>query len=154
MVSSQVTSATVLAPMHSSGLLVCLTNVTLQLVHTLSMNATLYKVLKNVNVYIYMFIVFISLFFLAQNNAIGKTSRARRWNSPKIPNEPSYVILNTAVSSSWGFPIPPIEASALYRGKRKQGGSGDIGECGLPSLLIVSLRSRIFRVVILCHGRG
>ncbi|CAN0308956.1 unnamed protein product [Ascophyllum nodosum] len=26
----------------------------------------------------------------------------------QIPDEPSYIILNTAVSSSWGFPVPPI----------------------------------------------
>jgi len=25
----------------------------------------------------------------------------------KIPTEPSYVILNTAISTSWGFPNPP-----------------------------------------------
>ena len=25
----------------------------------------------------------------------------------KIPDEPSYVILNTAISTSWGFPNPP-----------------------------------------------
>ena len=27
--------------------------------------------------------------------------------SSEIPNEPSYVIINTAISTSWGFPDPP-----------------------------------------------
>lgn len=26
----------------------------------------------------------------------------------QIPNEPSYVIMNTAISTSWGFPNPPF----------------------------------------------
>lgn len=36
---------------------------------------------------------------------------------PQIPDEPSYVILNTAVSSSWGFPIPPPPVSWSRRGR-------------------------------------
>lgn len=41
-----------------------------------------------------------------------------------IPNEPSYIILNTAISTSWGFPTPPPGCN-LYDCK-------DInGQCGM-----------------------
>jgi len=40
-----------------------------------------------------------------------------------IPNEPSYVILNTAISTSWGFPNPPWGCT-LYDCKDPDGQCG------------------------------
>lgn len=37
----------------------------------------------------------------------GVEAAGLREQESKIPNEPSYVIFNTAISTSWGFPSPP-----------------------------------------------
>lgn len=52
----------------------------------------------------------------------------------KVPNEPSYVILNTAISTSWGFPNPPFGCTK-YDCKSTEGRCGfDDGFCeSLPA---------------------
>lgn len=42
----------------------------------------------------------------------------------QIPTEPSYVIINTAVSSSWGFPNPPLGCVTDYDCKKVDGRCG------------------------------
>jgi len=53
----------------------------------------------------------------------------------KIPNEPSYLILNTAISTSWGFPNPPPGCS-LYDCKDPD------GQCGFNPGFCKSLPAR------------
>ena len=42
----------------------------------------------------------------------------------KIPTEPSYVILNTAISTSWGFPPTPVGCTSEYDCKTYEGKCG------------------------------
>jgi hypothetical protein len=37
----------------------------------------------------------------------GVEQESLNFMNTKIPNEPSYIIMNTAISTSWGFPNPP-----------------------------------------------
>ena len=54
-----------------------------------------------------------------------------------IPNEPSYIILNTAISTSWGFPTPP-PGCTLYDCKELK------GQCGMNPGFCQSLPANFY----------
>lgn len=55
----------------------------------------------------------------------------------QIPEEPSYVIINTAVSTSWGFPNPPYGCTE-YDCKTTE------GKCGFNNGFCQSLPAELF----------
>ena len=55
----------------------------------------------------------------------------------KIPEEPSYVIVNTAISTSWGFPNPPWGCTE-YDCKSQE------GQCGMNAGFCKSLPAKFF----------
>ena len=72
-------------------------------------------------------------------------SSLNKWET-KIPVEPSYIIINTAISSSWGFPNPPWGCTE-YDCKTTEGRCGfNSGFCQtLPAKMYVD-HVRIFQV--------
>jgi beta-glucan synthesis-associated protein KRE6 len=56
----------------------------------------------------------------------------------KIPDEPSYIIMNTAISTSWGFPNPPLGCTE-YDCKTTEGQCGmNPGFCkSLPAKFLI-----------------
>jgi hypothetical protein len=55
----------------------------------------------------------------------------------QIPAEPSYIIMNTAISTSWGFPNPPYGCT-LYDCKNPQ------GQCGFNPGFCQSLPAKFY----------
>ena len=55
----------------------------------------------------------------------------------KIPDEPSYIIMNTAISTSWGFPNPPYGCTE-YDCKTTE------GQCGMNAGFCKSLPAKFF----------
>lgn len=55
----------------------------------------------------------------------------------KIPDEPSYVIINTAISTTWGFPNPP-RGCIEYDCKTKE------GRCGVNPGFCESLPAKFY----------
>lgn len=67
----------------------------------------------------------------------GVDAKSLKPMDTQIPNEPSYVILNTAISTSWGFPNPPFGCT-LYDCKDPE------GQCGMNSGFCKSLPAHFY----------